>query len=206
MKYFDTLNKQSTNKVINDAYDYALKNNVPIITDDGLLCLLNIIKLSKAKSILEVGTAIAYCAMHMADLSDDMHIDTIERKKEMYNIALENVKKANMENKINLIFGDALDVEIDENVKYDLIFIDAAKSQYIKFFEKYERHLNPGGIIVSDNLLFHGLIENETAEVGKDLRAMLRKIRNYNEWLKNNDQYDTTFLRIGDGMAISIKK
>ena len=206
MKYFDTLNKQSTNKVINEAYDYALKNNVPIITDDGLLCLLNIIKISKAKSILEVGTAIAYCAMHMADLSDDMHIDTIERKKDMYNIALDNVKKANMENKINLIFGDALDVEIDENVKYDLIFIDAAKSQYIKFFEKYEKHLNPGGIIVSDNLLFHGLIENETAEVGKDLRAMLRKIRNYNEWLKNNDQYDTTFLRIGDGMAISIKK
>ena len=206
MKYFDTLNKQSTSKVINEAYDYALKNNVPIITDDGLLCLLNIIKISKAKSILEVGTAIAYCAMHMADLSDDMHIDTIERKKDMYNIALDNVKKANMENKINLIFGDALDVEIDENVKYDLIFIDAAKSQYIKFFEKYEKYLNPGGIIVSDNLLFHGLIENETAEVGKDLRAMLRKIRNYNEWLKNNDQYDTTFLRIGDGMAISIKK
>lgn len=206
MKYFDTLNKQTNNQVIIDAYEYAIKNNVPIITDDGLLCLLNIIKLSKSKSILEVGTAIAYCAMHMADLSDDMHIDTIERKKDMYNIALENVRKANMENKINLIFGDALDVEIDKDVKYDLIFIDAAKSQYIKFFEKYEKHLNPNGIIVSDNLLFHGLIEHETAEVGKDLRAMLRKIRNYNDWLKNNDKYDTTFLRIGDGMAISIKK
>ncbi len=206
MKYFDTLNKQTNNQVIIDAYDYAIKNNVPIITDDGLLCLLNIIKLSKSKSILEVGTAIAYCAMHMADLSDDMHIDTIERKKDMYNIALENVKKANMQDKINLIYGDALEVEIDENKKYDLIFIDAAKSQYIKFFEKYEKHLSENGIIVSDNLLFHGLIEHETAEVGKDLRAMLRKIRNYNDWLKNNDKYDTTFLRIGDGMAISIKK
>ena len=206
MKYFDTLNKQTNNQVIIDAYDYAIKNNVPIITDDGLLCLLNIIKLSKSKSILEVGTAIAYCAMHMADISDDMHIDTIERKKDMYNIALENVKKANMQDKINLIYGDALEVEFDENKKYDLIFIDAAKSQYIKFFEKYEKHLSENGIIVSDNLLFHGLIEHETAEVGKDLRAMLRKIRNYNDWLKNNDKYDTTFLRIGDGMAISIKK
>ena len=124
----------------------------------------------------------------------------------MYDIACENVEKANMQNKINLIFGDALEVEIEEDKKYDLIFIDAAKSQYIKFFEKYEKHLNPNGIIVSDNLLFHGLIENETAEVGKDLRAMLRKIRRYNDWLKNNDKYDTTFLRIGDGMAISIKK
>jgi predicted O-methyltransferase YrrM len=100
-----------------------------------------------------------------------------------------------MQDRINLIFGDALEVEIDENIKYDIIFIDAAKSQYIKFFEKFEKHLNKDGIIVSDNLLFHGLIENETDTVGKDLRAMLRKIRNYNEWLKNNDLYDTLYLK-----------
>lgn len=206
MKYFDLLNKESSNPVINEAYKYALDNNVPIITDDGLLCLTTIIKIKKAKRILEIGTAIAYCAMQMADLDDEIVIDTIERKKEMYELARNNVNNANMQDRINLIFGDALEVEIDENIKYDIIFIDAAKSQYIKFFEKFEKHLNKDGIIVSDNLLFHGLIENETDTVGKDLRAMLRKIRNYNEWLKNNDLYDTTFLRIGDGMAISIKK
>ena len=113
----------------------------------------------------------------------------------------------NLENQISTYIGDALEFDLSllGDRKYDLIFIDAAKAQYRRFFEKYMVLLNEGGIIVSDNLLFHGLVEQEEID-GKDLRALIRKIKNYNNWLFENEEFDTTFLRIGDGMAISLKK
>ena len=106
-----------------------------------------------------------------------------------------------------MILADALDFD-EESLKYDydLIFIDAAKSQYIKFFEKYEKKLKQGGVIFSDNLLFHGLIEKRTGEESRNLSQMLKKIEAFNEWLDKNEAYDTTFLKLGDGIAISIKK
>jgi predicted O-methyltransferase YrrM len=185
---------------------YAKDNNVPIVTKEGLELIKLIIKLKNCKKILEVGTAIGYCSINMALISDDITIETIERKDNMYEQAVKNVANANLENRISVFKADALEMDLSLlREEYDLIFIDAAKAQYRRFFEKYSPLLKANGVIVSDNLLFHGLVESEFIE-GKDLRALIRKIKNYNTWLFENDDFDTTFLRIGDGMAISIKK
>lgn len=205
--YFLNLNKDNEHEFILELEQYATDNNVPIVTKEGLELIKMLVKITKAKTILEIGTAIGYCSINLALLSKDIQIDTIERKEQMYNKAIENIDKINLSNQINVFKDDALEFDLEKlnYRKYDIIFIDAAKAQYRRFFEKYSTLLNDKGIIISDNLLFHGLVEKEEID-GKDLRALIRKIKNYNNWLFENDEFDTTFLRIGDGMAISIKK
>ena len=190
--YFLNLNTINERTFINEMYEYAKSNNVPIVTSEGLELIKLIIKLTNAKKILEIGTAIAYTSISCALINKDITVDTIERNDKMYELALKNIKAIGLENRINVINEDALNV-------------DVAKAQYIRFFEKYNLLLKRGGIIISDNLLFHGLVEKDNIE-GKDLRALIRKIKNYNSWLEDNKNFETTFLRIGDGMAISIKK
>lgn len=204
--YFLNLNKENETNFIIKLEEYAKENNVPIVTKEGLELIKLLIKLTNAKNILEIGTAIGYCSINMALLDKDINVDTIERKDPMYEEATKNVKEIGLDKQINIIKGDALDVDmLLLRPQYDLIFIDAAKAQYRRFFEKYTPLLKKGGIVVSDNLLFHGLVEKDEIE-SKDLRALIRKIKNYNTWLFENDEFDTTFLRIGDGMAISIKR
>ena len=205
--YFLNLNKEKEHNFIIELENYAQMNNVPIVTKEGLELIKLLVKIKKAKTILEIGTAIGYCSINLALLDNKIQIDTIERKQAMYDKANENIKKANLEKQITTFIGDALefDVNLLNGRKYDIIFIDAAKAQYRRFFEKYSELLNPNGVIISDNLLFHGLVEKETID-GKDLRALIRKIKNYNSWLFENEEFDTTFLRIGDGMAISLRK
>ena len=205
--YFLNLNKENEHDFIIELEQYALENNVPIVTKEGLELIKLLIKIKNAKTILEIGTAIGYCSINLALLDKDIQIDTIERKKQMYDKAVENVNKINLNNQITIFHDDALefDVSLLNYRKYDIIFIDAAKAQYRRFFEKYSPLLSDKGIIISDNLLFHGLVEQEVID-GKDLRALIRKIKNYNNWLFENEEFDTTFLRIGDGMAISLKK
>lgn len=204
-KYFLDLNKFPEGKIFDKMREYASEKKVPIINDEGLAFLLFIIKITKAKNILEIGTAIGFSAINMASLGNDIVIDTIERDKNMFLEATKNVVKANYENRINIYNCDAL--EFDEsllgNKKYDLIFIDAAKAQYIKFFEKYEKYLSTDGVIFTDNLLFHGLINNSTNIESKNLRNLVLKIEKFNEWLKNNENYNSSFFDIGDGIAIS---
>ena len=132
-------------------------------------------------------------------------VDTIEINENMYNLAKENVKKAKYEDKINIFFADALELDINLLKKYDLIFIDAAKAQYINFFNKYKVLLNDKGIIITDNLLFHGLVLEENIE-SRNLRQLVNKIKKYNEWLMEQNDFDTTIYNIGDGVALSIKK
>ena len=121
------------NYLINKIKDYAVVNNVPIMTDEGIEFLTNYIKNNNVKRILEVGTAIGYSAIMMCNVRDDITVTTIERDKVRYDEAVKNVDSFNYNDRIELIFGDALEVEIEG--KYDLIFIDAAKAQNIKFFE-----------------------------------------------------------------------
>ncbi len=134
----------------------------------------------------------------------DMHIVTIERDDERYAKAVENIDKSGLKNQIELIHGDALEVDIDGS--FDCIFIDAAKAQYIRFFEKYETLLKEDGIIVSDNLSFHGYVEHPERKMSRSLRGLVRKIKNYIVYLENHEKYDTLFINEGDGLAISRKK
>jgi len=184
--------------------EYAKVNNVPIMQKDGIEFLTKYIKENNVKNILEIGSAIGYSAIKMALVDDEVKVTTIERDKKRYDIAVDNIKKFNLENRIDIILCDALNIDIKD--KYDLIFIDAAKSQYIKFFEKFDNNLNVGGTIVTDNLSFHGLVEDDSKTNNRNTKQLVRKIRNYIEYLKNNNKYTTTLYKLGDGVAISIKK
>lgn len=184
--------------------DYAKKNKIPIMQKDGIEFLTNYIKKNNIKRILEIGSAIGYSAIKMALVDIDINVTTIERDAERYNIAIKNIEEFNLSNRINIILSDALEIELKD--KYDLIFIDAAKSQYIKFFEKFDKNLNTGGVIVTDNLSFHGLVEDDSKIISRNTKQLVKKIKNYIEYLKSNESYITTFYKLGDGISISIKK
>ena len=184
--------------------EFAKKNNIPIMQKDGIEFLTNYIKENNIKNILEIGTAIGYSSIKMALVSDDIKVTTIERDVDRYDLALKNINDFNLSDRINVILDDALNVNLDG--EYDLIFIDAAKSQYIKFFDKFDKNLKKGGVIVSDNLSFHGLVEDETKTNNRNTRQLVRKIKKYIEFLKSNPNYDTTMYNLGDGVSISIKK
>ena len=205
-KYIEQLNSKDLSQELENIKSYALAHKVPIMVDEGLDFLLMLVKVLKPKRILEIGTAIGYSAIRMA-LVSDATIDTIERDQESYEIAKKNIILLNMQDRINLHLADAL--LFDESVlteKYDLLFIDAAKAQYIKFFEKYTPLLNENGVVLTDNLLFHGLVTTDEEIASKNLRSLVRKINEYNHWLKENELFDTTFFAIGDGIAVSVKK
>lgn len=188
---------------IEDLEEYAKINNVPIMQKDGIEFLVNYIKENNIKNILEIGSAIGYSSIKMALINDEIKVTTIERDKERFNIAKNNINNFNLNDRIKIINGDALEIDIEE--KFDLIFIDAAKSQYIKFFEKYEKNLNKNGVFVSDNLSFHGLVEDETKTSNRNTKQLVRKIRKYIDYLKNNENYETSFYTLGDGVAVSKK-
>lgn len=189
---------------IEDLENFAHDNNVPIMQKDGIEYMLEYIKQNNVRNILELGTAIGYSSIRMCSVDSNIHVTTIERNDEMYNKAIENIKAFNLSDRIDVVHGDALEVDI--NGSYDLIFIDAAKSQYIKFFNKYSPLLKKDGTIITDNLNFHGLREKKDTIESKNLRSMMNKLNDFVEFLKNNTEYETTFLDIGDGIGITKRK
>lgn len=181
--------------------EYARNFNIPIMLPDGIEFLLNYIKENNIKNILEIGTAIGYSAIRMCLLDENIKVTTIERDEKRYKEAIKNIDLFGLKNRIKVIYADAFDVVVDEF--YDLIFIDAAKSQYIKFFEKFKKNLNSNGVIVSDNLNFHGLTHTSEQIKSRNVRGIVRKLNNYIEFLNNNNEFKTDFYNIGDGISIS---
>ena len=139
----------------------------------------------------------------MALSNPKVRVVTIEKDQERYKKALKNVKKMDLEDRITLIFNDALEVNLDN--KFDLIIIDAAKSKNLDFFSRFERNLEVNGSIITDNLSFHGLVI-DSSNCSRNTKQLVKKIQNYIEFLKNNNEYDTEFLSIGDGISITRKK
>ena len=191
--------------LLREMKQYAEVNNVPIMMDEGIDFLTTFILKNHVKNVLEIGTAIGYSAIMMALVDPNLKITTIERDEVRYLEALKNVKAFGLENRITLIYNDAFNVKLDE--KFDLIFIDAAKAQNIKFFEMFERNLEYRGVIITDNLKFHGLVEKKEEEIkSKNLRALVRKIKDYIDYLKTNEKYNTEFFEVGDGISVSKRK
>lgn len=191
--------------LLREMKQYAEVNNVPIMMDEGIDFLTTFILKNHVKNVLEIGTAIGYSAIMMALVDPNLKITTIERDEVRYLEALKNVKAFDLENRITLIYNDAFNVKLDE--KFDLIFIDAAKAQNIKFFEMFERNLESCGVIITDNLKFHGLVEKKEEEIkSKNLRALVRKIKDYIDYLKTNEKYNTEFFEVGDGISVSKRK
>lgn len=186
--------------LLEEMEEYAKINYVPIARKDNIEYLKNLIKNEKLYNILELGSAIGYSAICMASVSPDVKVTTIERDEGLYNQAISNIKKVGYENRINIIFDDIFNVDIEG--KYDLIFIDAAKAQYIKFFEKVSPCLSDNGVIVSDNI---ELIDLQRLTNSKRSKRLVLKMNEYKEYLLNLEGYTTEILNIGDGFAVTRK-
>lgn len=185
----------------------ALDRNIPIMQDEGIEFLLNFIKNNNIENILEVGTAVGYSAIRMASISPLIKVTSIERDSTRYMEAVKNIAKEHLEDRITLIFKDAIDVEFDKNTKFDLIFIDAAKGKNTDFFQKFQKYLNPNGYIITDNLKFHGCVDRPLEEIeSRNVRGLVRKIRSYIEFLKSNEEFETEFYDVGDGISVSRRK
>lgn len=187
--------------------EYAQEHQIPIMEAAGIEALIQILRIQKPKAILEIGAAIGYSALRMADALPSTTIVTIERDEERYLLAEANIKKAQKGEQIKLIKGDALETveAIGTYAPFDAMFIDAAKGQYKKFFELYSPYLADKGIIITDNVLFKGLV-CETEFPSRRVRSLVKKINEYNQWIMNHPQFDTAILPVGDGVAISIKR
>lgn len=181
--------------------DYASENSVPIMFDEGIEFIVNYIKENDVRFILEIGTAIGYSAIKFAQINPEIRIFTIEYDIERYQKAVENITKLNLDDQITVFLGDALKFDFTE--KFDLIFIDGAKSQYINFFEKYKNNLSENGVFISDNLFFHGMVEDISLTQNYSTIKLIRKLKRYIDFLKANTEFQTEFYQLGDGVAVS---
>ena len=195
------------NEIIQDIKNESLDENVPIITDEVLNYMIFTARNIKARNILEIGTATGYSGLFLAQIANENSgfLTTMEIDEIRYGKAVENFKKLGLFEKNKMIFGDALEEipKLDKNVKYDFIFIDASKGQYLKFFEMSYELLNENGIIFIDNLMFRGLVAVDKEEIPKRYRTIVKKLKEFIE--KLNEEYNFVLLPFGDGVGI-VKK
>lgn len=184
---------------LNEFKAYCLERNIPIITDEGLAYILNYIRENKVKKILEIGTAYGYSAICFS--LENASVDTFERDPHRIEEAKKWIKHFNAD--VTVYDKDALLYEGLEG-NYDLIFIDAAKSQYQKFFEKFKHNLSENGVIICDNISFHDLKIDQVKN--RNTRALLRKLEAFKTFVTENQEFDTIMLEIGDGLSVSKKK
>ena len=183
----------------------ALEEHIPIIMDDTLEIIANILKENKPTRILEIGTAIGYSAICFSEyLSENGVIDTIERDEERIKQANDNILKLGLEDKIHIHSGDAVEILPTLNEKYDVVFIDAAKGKYPFFLKEAERMLKPQGIIFADNILYKGYVMSDYNKHKQ--RTAVRNLREYIKEVTEDPNFETEILEVGDGLAISKRR
>lgn len=190
--------------MIEDIKEKALDEKVPIIKDDGLLFILNLIKERNIKDILELGTAVAYSSISMARIDKDIFVDTIEKNEDMYKKAIENINNEGFNSQIKVHFMPIEDFETTK--KYDLIFVDAAKAQYKKYTEQFFDNLKDDGVFVYDNMIFHGMIYDVTNIKNRNTRSLVKKLLNFRDFMLKDEHFDIMFHDdVGDGILVASK-
>ena len=195
------MNKEELQKI----KEKALEEHIPIIMDDTLEVVDKILKKLRPKKILEIGTAVGYSAMCFSKyLEEGGTIDTIERDEERVKQAKENIVKVEVEDKINILEGDAVEILPTLNKKYDMVFIDAAKGKYPFFLKEALRMLNEKGIILADNILYKGYVMSDYNKHKQS--TAVRNLREYIAEVTENPNLETEILEVGDGLAITKRK
>lgn len=180
----------------------ALEEHIPIIMDDTLEVISKYLKKEKPTSFLEIGTAVGYSAICFSEfLAEGGKIDTIERETDRVVQARENIKKAEVEEMINIYEGDAVEILPTLNKKYDAVFIDAAKGKYPFFLKESLRMLKPNGYIFADNILYKGYVLSDYNKHKQ--RTAVRNLREYIKEVTENPHLETEILEVGDGLAIT---
>ena len=183
----------------------ALEDHIPIIMDETLEVISKTLEAKRVNRILEIGTAVGYSAICFSEfLTADGIIDTIERDIDRVKEARENIKKAEVEEKINIIEGDAVEILPTLKNIYDIVFIDAAKGKYPIFLKEALRMLAPKGIIFADNVLYKGYVMSDYNKHKQ--RTAVRNLREFLAELQGNEELETEILEVGDGLAIAKKK
>lgn len=204
--FIDSLDKGNT-PFLDEIEEYALQTQVPIIRKSMQQLLRFLLTLTKPKNILEVGTAIGFSALLMSEYApEDAHITTIEKYEKRIPIARANFEKAGKAEAITLLEGDAVEILKELEGSFDLIFMDAAKGQYIHFMPDILRLLAPGGLLVSDNVLQDGDIIESRFAVTRRNRTIHTRMRDYLYELTHHPELETTVLPVGDGVTLSVKK
>lgn len=189
--------------ILAELEDYAKDNFIPIIQRPSLELLKLVIKLTGSKNILELGTAIGYSAIAMARLDEEISITSIDRDEEMISLARENIKRAQLGDRITLKLGEIDQVLTGLKGPFDLVFIDAGKSHYIDYFTRSLPLIKEGGLVFSDNILFKGLVADPSLASKKN-RTMVRNMRDYVDFITSKKGLTTSLLAVGDGVALSL--
>lgn len=182
----------------------AREEKIPIIQLPSIQLIRTLLLAYKPKRILEIGTAIGYSAIWLAEASPLARITTMEIDEERIKRAIANFEEAGVRERIELIAGDAGD-GLPDHYRFDCLFLDAAKGQYQAYLDLYLPHLEPGGIVICDNILFKGLIVEEKVE-NKRLAPMVKKLRGFNDYIMKHPDLETSMIPIGDGLTFSVKK
>ena len=194
------MNKTELNKI----KEKALEEHIPIIMDDTLEVIVNKLKEIEPRKVLEIGTAVGYSAICFSEfLSENGIIDTIEREHERVQEAKINIEKVEVQNKINIIEGDAVEVLTTLHEKYDVVFIDASKGKYPFFLKEALRLLANNGIIFADNVLYKGYVLSDYNKHKQ--RTAVRNLREFLAELQSNKELETEILEVGDGLAVAKK-
>lgn len=185
--------------------EYAAVHHVPILRRDAAAFMRTLVSLSKPESILEVGTAIGYSAILMCKSSPGCHIDTVEIDPDSVVLSRKNIREAGFENNIRVIAGDGAEVLSALNKKYDIIFMDAAKGQYINLFDDSIRLLKEGGLLICDNCIFYGKVFDKPEEAPHKHRTIVTNLRAFLEKMMSDERLKASLLDVGDGMALATK-
>lgn len=182
----------------------ALEHNIPIMQKEGIAFLIDTCRQYQCHSCLEIGSAIGYSAMMIASNLENCVVETIEIDKTRYDEAIENIQNYQLTNQIHIHLGDALQFPIEKlhRQTFDCLFIDAAKAQYQKFFERYMPLIKQGGICIVDNLDFHGMIYDIDHIKNRNTKQLVKKIKRFKDWIFDHEEYTVKYYPIGDGICV----
>ncbi len=186
--------------------EYCEERNLPIIHKEVGQFIKLIIHQLNAKNIIEIGTNVGYSSIFMSRvMKDEGKVVTLERSEKFYKEAIKNISDFGLDDNIKVCFGDAVDILDGVEGSYDIAFIDAAKSYYKIFFDKCLEKMKPGGIILSDNVLYQGMIASDKLVVRRK-KTLVRNLRSYLKYISQDDRFVTSVLPLGDGLAVTLIK
>lgn len=198
---------QPRSELLLEMEKYAQEHHVPIMQLPAIDVLNQLLRIQKPSSILEIGTAIGYSAIRMASTLTNCSIVTVERDLERVRLAKEFIARSEVSNRITVLEGDALEVDVESiQSTFDAVFIDAAKGQYMRFFEKYSPLVPSGGILYIDNMYMHGLSDLDLKDVPRRKRTMIRNLKTFADWIMAHPDFNSTFFPVGDGLLICLKR
>ncbi|MDD4088178.1 MAG: O-methyltransferase [Tissierellia bacterium] len=201
-EYISSLIEDEGNE-LKDFREYCEERNLPIIHKEVGQFIKLVINQLNAKNIIEIGTNVGYSSIFMSKVMKEGKVVTLERSEKFYKEALKNISDFGLENNIRVYFGDAVDILDEVEGNFDMAFIDAAKSYYRIFFDKCLNKMKPGGIILSDNVLYQGMIASDELVVRRK-KTLVRNLRNYLEYISHDERFVTSVLPLGDGLAVTL--